>query len=158
MSGGMQRRLELACTLVHQPSLLILDEPTAGIDPLLRTRVWQEIQRLRNIGVTVLVTTQYVGEMEYCDAVALISEGQLVAHATPTDLRKLALGGEVLEVSTSAPIDAARLPPVEVDGYPARAQARGQSPEHSAYTLAQGEPACTTIHCKRKGRSEGTPQ
>jgi ABC-2 type transport system ATP-binding protein len=113
MSGGMQRRLELACTLVHQPSLLILDEPTAGIDPLLRTRVWQEIDRLRGIGVTILVTTQYVSEAEYCDAVALISDGELVAHATPTDLRKLALGGEVIEVGTHDPIDARRLPPIQ---------------------------------------------
>ena len=113
LSGGMQRRLELASTLVHQPSLLILDEPTAGIDPILRTRVWQELHRLRSIGVTILVTTQYVGEMEYCDAVALISEGELVAHATPDDLRKLALGGEVLEVGTSAPIDAEKLLPID---------------------------------------------
>lgn len=112
MSGGMQRRLELACALVHQPSLLILDEPTAGIDPILRTKIWQEIDRLRSEGVTVLVTTQYVSEAEYCDAVALISEGQLVAHATPQDLRKLALGGEVIEVGTRAPIDARTLPQV----------------------------------------------
>ena len=112
MSGGMQRRLELACALVHQPSLLILDEPTAGIDPLLRTRIWQEIDRLRSEGVTILVTTQYVSEAEYCDAVALISEGQLIAHATPDELRRLALGGEVIEVGTRAPIDATTMPQV----------------------------------------------
>jgi len=113
LSGGMQRRLELACALVHQPSLLILDEPTAGIDPMLRARVWQEIDRLRGIGVTILVTTQYVGEAEYCDSVALISESELVAHATPNELRKLALGGEVLEVGTRGLVDASRLPPIE---------------------------------------------
>ena len=112
MSGGMQRRLELACALVHQPTLLILDEPTAGIDPLLRTRIWQEIARLRETGVTVLVTTQYVSEAEYCDAVALISEGELIAHATPTDLRRLALGGEVIEVGTHEPLDLRRLPQI----------------------------------------------
>ncbi len=112
MSGGMQRRLELACSLVHQPSLLILDEPTAGIDPILRTRIWEEIDRLRREGVTVLVTTQYVSEAEYCDAVALISEGQLVAHATPLDLRKMALGGEVIEIGTHAPLDVRALPAV----------------------------------------------
>ena len=105
-------RTRLCRTLVHQPSLLILDEPTAGIDQLLRTRVWQEIDRLRGIGVTILVTTQYVSEAEYCDAVALISEGELVAHATPTDLRKLALGGEVIEVGTHDQIDARRLPAI----------------------------------------------
>jgi ABC-2 type transport system ATP-binding protein len=112
MSGGMQRRLELACALVHQPSLLILDEPTAGIDPILRTRVWQEIERLRGEGVTLLVTTQYVSEAEYCDAVALISEGQLVAHAEPQELRRLALGGDVIEVGTRASLDAQSLPAI----------------------------------------------
>jgi ABC-2 type transport system ATP-binding protein len=112
MSGGMQRRLELACALVHQPSLLILDEPTAGIDPILRTKIWQEIDRRRQTGVTVLVTTQYVSEAEYCDAVALISDGDLIAHATPTDLRKLAQGGEVIEVGTRDPIDVRRLPQI----------------------------------------------
>jgi len=113
LSGGMQRRLELACALVHQPSLLILDEPTAGIDPMLRARVWQEIGRLRGIGVTILVTTQYVGEADNCDSVALISESELVAHATPNELRKLALGGEVLEVGTRGLVDASTLPPIE---------------------------------------------
>ena len=113
LSGGMQRRLELACALVHAPSLLILDEPTAGIDPLLRTLVWQEFDRLRQTGVTVIVTTQYVSEAEYCDAVALISEGNLIAYATPQDMRKQALGGEVIEVATSAPIDANALPAPE---------------------------------------------
>jgi ABC-2 type transport system ATP-binding protein len=113
LSGGMQRRLELACALVHQPRLLILDEPTAGIDPLLRTRVWQELERLRATGVTVIVTTQYVTEAEYCDAVALISEGQLVGFAPPQELRRQALGGEMIEVGTGAPFDASSLPPIE---------------------------------------------
>ena len=113
MSGGMQRRLELACALVHEPHLLVLDEPTAGIDPLLRTRVWQELERLRGEGVTILVTTQYVTEAEYCDDVALISDGRLVAHAPPQDLRKQALGGEVIEIGTHQPLDARTLPAVE---------------------------------------------
>ncbi len=113
LSGGMQRRLELACALVHRPSLLVLDEPTAGVDPLLRTRVWQEFDRLRQTGVTIIVTTQYVSEAEYCDAVALISEGSLIAFATPQDMRRQALGGEVIEVATSAPIDARALPALD---------------------------------------------
>jgi ABC-2 type transport system ATP-binding protein len=113
MSGGMQRRLELACALVHQPSLLILDEPTAGIDPLLRTRVWQELDRLRQSGATLIVTTQYVTESEYCDSVALISEGNLVAFATPEDLRRQALGGDVIEIGTTAPLDVRTLGPIE---------------------------------------------
>ncbi len=113
MSGGMQRRLELACALVHQPQLLFLDEPTAGIDPLLRTRIWHELDHLRREGATIIVTTQYVAEAEYCDAVALISGGRLIAHATPTDLRKMALGGELIEIGTSGPFDVRSLPPVE---------------------------------------------
>jgi ABC-2 type transport system ATP-binding protein len=113
LSGGMQRRLELACALVHEPMLLVLDEPTAGIDPLLRTRIWQELARLRSLGVTVVVTTQYVSESEYCDAVALISDGRLIAHAAPQDSRRQALGGEVVEIGTHAPFDVRALPAVE---------------------------------------------
>lgn len=113
LSGGMQRRLALACALVHQPTLLILDEPTAGIDPLLRQRVWQELHRLRDTGVTLIVTTQYVTESEYCDSVALISTGELVALGTPDELRRKALGGEVIEVVTAHPFEARSLPPID---------------------------------------------
>lgn len=109
LSGGMQRRLELACALVHDPSLIFLDEPTAGIDPLLRGRIWEELGRLREAGRTLLVTTQYVGEAENCDQVALISDGHLVALAEPDGLRRQATGGDVIEVETAAAFDAAQL-------------------------------------------------
>jgi ABC-2 type transport system ATP-binding protein len=109
LSGGMQRRVALACALVHEPSLLILDEPTTGIDPLLRQRIWSELRRLRDSGVTVLLTTQYVSEAEYCDLVALISGSQLIAFAVPEDLRRQALGGDVIELVTRRPIDARSL-------------------------------------------------
>ena len=109
LSGGMRRRLELAAALVHEPDLLVLDEPTAGIDPLLRRVVWNEIHRLRDLGVTSLVTTQYVTEAEECDLVALISDGRRIAFGTPNELRRSALGGEVLEVTTTALFDAAPL-------------------------------------------------
>jgi ABC-2 type transport system ATP-binding protein len=109
LSGGMRRRLELAAALVHEPDLLILDEPTAGIDPLLRRTVWDEIHRLREVGVTSLVTTQYVTEAEECNLVALISGGRLIAFGTPDDLRRSALGGEVLEITTAGLFDAAAL-------------------------------------------------
>jgi ABC-2 type transport system ATP-binding protein len=113
MSGGMQRRLELCCALAHEPSLLVLDEPTAGVDPMLRQHIWSELQRLRSTGVTILVTTQYVTEAEYCDLVALISDGELVAFASPDDVRRQALGGEVIEVVTTQPFDTRVLPPIE---------------------------------------------
>jgi ABC-2 type transport system ATP-binding protein len=105
LSGGMQRRLELACALVHEPTLLILDEPTAGIDPLLRATVWTELQRLRDAGTTILVTTQYVNEAEECDWVALIATGRLVALAPPEELRRTMSGGDTIEVETSKMVD-----------------------------------------------------
>ena len=109
LSGGMQRRLELAAALVHQPDLLVLDEPTAGIDPLLRRTVWDELHRLRDTGVTSLVTTQYVTEAEECSLVALISGGRLIAFGAPDDVRREALGGEIVEVTMDEFYDAAPL-------------------------------------------------
>lgn len=109
LSGGMQRRLELASALVHDPWLLFLDEPTAGIDPLLRATIWTELHRLRDDGRTLLVTTQYVNEAEECDAVALISDGRLIANGTPADLRRQAIGGDVVRIETTEPFDASAL-------------------------------------------------
>ena len=105
LSGGMQRRLELACALVHSPALLFLDEPTAGIDPMLRSRIWDELHRLRDAGRTLLVTTQYVNESDECDMVALIDGGRLIALAAPTDLRRMAAGGDVIEIETKDTFD-----------------------------------------------------
>jgi len=113
LSGGMQRRLELATALVHEPDLLFLDEPTAGIDPLLRRTIWAELHRLKDDGRTMLVTTQYVGEAEECDRVALIAEGRLVAIDQPEALRRLAIGGDLIEVETEQPFD-----PVPLVGRP----------------------------------------
>jgi ABC-2 type transport system ATP-binding protein len=104
LSGGMQRRLDLACAIVHEPAILFVDEPTAGIDPMLRQTIWDELRQMRDDGRTLLVTTQYVGEAEYCDAVALLAEGELVALDTPVALRHRVFGGEVLEIETDAPI------------------------------------------------------
>jgi ABC-2 type transport system ATP-binding protein len=109
LSGGMQRRLELASALVHEPSLLLLDEPTAGIDPILRRTIWDELHRLKAEGRTLLVTTQYVTEAEGCDAVALIAGGRLIALGPPERLRREAAGGDVIEAETEAPFDPATL-------------------------------------------------
>ncbi|HEV7604303.1 MAG TPA: ATP-binding cassette domain-containing protein [Candidatus Limnocylindrales bacterium] len=109
LSGGMQRRLELACALVHDPALLFLDEPTAGVDPMLRARIWEELHRQRDAGRTLLVTTQYVNEAEQCDRVALIADGRLLALATPDELRRDALGGDVVEVETAALFDSEQI-------------------------------------------------
>ena len=105
LSGGMQRRLELACALVHSPDVLFVDEPTAGIDPVLRQAIWDELRVLRDEGRTLLVTTQYVAEAEYCDRVAMIVDGRLVALDSPDELRKAVFGGEVIEVNAERAVD-----------------------------------------------------
>ncbi len=109
LSGGMRRRLQLGCALIHDPQLVFLDEPTGGIDPIVRHAIWTELRRLRDAGRTLIVTTQIVTEAEECDTVALITQGRLIAHAAPEELRREAFGGELLEVETSGLVDAERL-------------------------------------------------
>jgi ABC-2 type transport system ATP-binding protein len=106
LSGGMQRRLELACALVHDPILLFIDEPTAGLDPILRQKIWAEFRRLRDSGRTLVVTTQVVSEAAYCDQVAVLSSGRLIALAPPDELRRMALGGDVIQIRTAGTFDA----------------------------------------------------
>jgi ABC-2 type transport system ATP-binding protein len=105
LSGGMQRRLELACAIVHDPQVLFIDEPTAGVDPMLRQAIWDELRAMRDEGRTLLVTTQYVAEAEYCDRVALLADGQLIALDDPEGLRRSVFGGDVLEVDADRPVD-----------------------------------------------------
>ncbi len=98
LSGGMQRRLELAATLVHNPDLIFLDEPTAGIDPVLRAKFWEHFRELRDSGRTLIITTQYVTESEYCDRILALKDGQMAALGTPDAVRRESMGGEVIHV------------------------------------------------------------
>jgi ABC-2 type transport system ATP-binding protein len=93
-SGGEQRRLGLAAALIHEPSLLILDEPTAGIDPMLRREIWDRLRELRDQGVTIFVTTQYVEEAAHCDLVAILAQGEPIVEDTPEGLRRRAFGDD----------------------------------------------------------------
>lgn len=104
-SGGMMRRLSLACTLIHRPALIFMDEPTTGIDPVLRRRFWDYFDKLREAGTTLFVTTQYVSEAAYCDLVGVMNEGRLILVDTPDGLRKRAHGGELVDMRTVEPID-----------------------------------------------------
>jgi len=85
-SGGMKKRLSLAAALLHDPALLMLDEPTVGIDPVLRRKIWEEFARQRAAGVTLVVTTHVMDEIANCDRAALISEGRLLACGTIAEL------------------------------------------------------------------------
>lgn len=98
ISGGMQRRLSLAATLVHSPDLIFLDEPTAGIDPVLRRKFWDHFKELQHQGRTLFITTQYVGEAAYCDYVGVMANGRLLMVETPEGLRRRAFGGEVIDL------------------------------------------------------------
>ena len=97
-SGGMKRRTGLAASLVHEPTLVFLDEPTAGVDPILRHTLWKEFEALRDAGTTVVVTTQYVGDAAMCDEVVLLAAGRVAARGNPDSLRKDAFGGELVDV------------------------------------------------------------
>ena len=105
LSGGMQRRLSLAATLVNEPRLIFLDEPTAGIDPVLRRKFWDHFRALRDQGRTLFVTTQYVGEAAYCDLVGILVQGRLLAVETPAGLRHRAFGGEIVDLRTKERLD-----------------------------------------------------
>jgi len=101
LSGGMQRRLGLAAALVHDPQLLFADEPTAGVDPVLRGKFWEQFRLLRDQGGTLFITTQYVGEAAYCDVVAIMRAGRVIEIDTPEGLRRKALGGEVIKLQVN---------------------------------------------------------
>ncbi|MCI0396074.1 MAG: ABC transporter ATP-binding protein [Chloroflexi bacterium] len=94
ISGGMQRRLSLAATLAHNPEVLFLDEPTAGIDPILRRKFWDLFRELQGQGRTFFITTQYVSEAAYCGLVGVLVEGRLIALDTPEGLHRRAYGGD----------------------------------------------------------------
>lgn len=86
-SGGMKRRLSLAVALMHEPEVLVLDEPTVGIDPVLRKSVWNELDNLRRGGVTILVTTHVMDEADKCDRLAMLRDGKVIALGTPEQLK-----------------------------------------------------------------------
>ncbi|WP_141707074.1 ATP-binding cassette domain-containing protein, partial [Staphylococcus aureus] len=87
-SGGMKRRLSLAITLMAEPELIILDEPSVGIDPKLRQQIWQQFKQMTNDGKSVVITTHVMDEAERCDKVGLIVDGRIFAIDTPTNLKQ----------------------------------------------------------------------
>jgi len=98
LSGGWKQRLALGCAVLHRPPIVFLDEPTSGVDPIARRQFWDLIHEMAAHGVTVFVTTHYMEEAEYCNRLALIFRGQMVALGTPTELKRNHMQGELLLV------------------------------------------------------------
>ncbi len=102
-SGGMKRRLEIARGILHYPQVLFLDEPTLGLDPQTRSRIWAYLLELRRReGITIFMTTHYMDEAEFCDRIAIIDRGEIIALGTPDELKAM-VGGDVVTIATREP-------------------------------------------------------
>jgi len=102
LASGWKQRLALGCAILHRPPILFLDEPTSGVDPASRRRFWDLIHSLAAEGVTVLVSTHYMDEAEYCNRIALINQGRLVAIGSPGELKRKGPGGQLLLIECDA--------------------------------------------------------
>jgi len=105
LAGGWKQRLALGCAVLHEPPILFLDEPTSGVDPLSRRQFWDLIAQMAQRGTTVFVTTHYMEEAEYCDELALISRGRMIARGKPAELKN-AIPEDILEIRVERPSEA----------------------------------------------------
>lgn len=96
-SGGMKRRLSLAIALIHEPPILILDEPTVGIDPVLRKSIWDELYKLNTNGTTIIVTTHVMDEAEKCNSLGMIRDGKLIALGSPNEIKRASCSNTIEE-------------------------------------------------------------
>ena len=106
LSGGWKQRLALGCAVLHQPKIVFLDEPTGGVDPISRRNFWELINRLSSEGITVLVTTHFLDEAEYCNDIILINAGRLIASGSPSELKQEYIKYPILEVSCTNVVEA----------------------------------------------------
>jgi ABC-2 type transport system ATP-binding protein len=111
LAGGWRQRLALGTAILHEPRILFLDEPTSGVDPISRRSFWDLVRTLAHKGVTVFVTTHYMDEAEYCDRLALIYRGRIIALGTPDQLKRDHMSEDVLEVAVDRPVEALDLLP-----------------------------------------------
>ncbi len=106
LPGGFKQRLALGCAIIHEPPILFLDEPTSGVDPISRRNFWSMIYGISKAGTTVFVTTHYMDEADYCDRLALIYRGKIIAEGTPNELRQEHMKRSVLEIEADRVVDA----------------------------------------------------
>jgi ABC-2 type transport system ATP-binding protein len=106
LPGGFKQRLALGCAILHEPGTIFLDEPTSGVDPISRRNFWNLINEMSNAGITVFVTTHYMDEADYCNRLALIYRGRIIAEGTPNELKQKYMTRYVLEVETGNVVQA----------------------------------------------------
>ena len=106
LPGGYKQRLALGCAILHEPPILFLDEPTSGVDPISRRNFWNMIYEMAGAGTTVFVTTHYMDEADYCDRLALIYRGKIIAEGAPNELRKNYMTRDVLEIEADHIVEA----------------------------------------------------
>ncbi|WP_254767503.1 ATP-binding cassette domain-containing protein [Salinilacihabitans rarus] len=136
-SGGMKKRLDAATALVHRPPLVFLDEPTTGLDPAARNRLWEYFRRINDAGTTVFLTTQYLEEADQlCERLSVIQRGSVVAEGSPAELKRR-VGGEILDVELADPADRERAAAVAREGEVFAAGATVESTESGLSVTAR---------------------
>ena len=155
LAGGWRQRLALGCAILHEPSILFLDEPTGGVDPVSRRQFWTLIETLARTGVTVLVTTHYLDEAEHCHRIAIMHDGRLVALGSSAELKRVFAGRAIVEVRTSSPVRAMqaldRLPEVEKTSVFGTAV-------HAVLRSAQADPGAIRRGLEREGLEVGSAE
>lgn len=106
LPGGFKQRLALGCAILHDPPIIFLDEPTSGVDPVSRRSFWKLIYGMSKTGVTIFVTTHYMDEADYCDKLALIYRGRIIAEGTPNELKQEYMKKDVLEIEADRVVEA----------------------------------------------------
>lgn len=105
LPGGIKQRLALGTAVIHQPEIVFLDEPTSGVDPISRRNFWDLINSLADEGVTVLVTTHYLEEAEFCNNIIMIDQGKIIAEGNPKELKSTYIKNKIYEIETTSPVE-----------------------------------------------------
>jgi len=154
LPGGIRKRLALACTLLHRPQMLFLDEPTAGVDPVSRREFWDIIVGLADAGTTVMVTTHYLDEAEHCNQLAFIYGGRIIARGSPAELKRAPGAGVTVEVVSPRNVEL-------LDAFDDQPYVRGASLFGSALHVTVARPAdvaTLTAFLAARGVAGGAPQ
>jgi ABC-2 type transport system ATP-binding protein len=165
-SGGMRRRVELAKGLLNQPEILLLDEPSTGLDPAARIDLWRSLVDIQSTGVTILLTTHLMDEADRCDRLAILQSGKLIACATPAALKEK-IGGDVISIATKDPdalekvlLEKLELKPDRIDSQLRIERARGhefvpkiiEAAPHMVDSISVGKPTLEDVFIQLTGQ------